>query len=100
MTARSGSVSAPDADGGGAESNLRTLAHDLRNAIFGVEMNVELLVEVDPTEGSSSARMRARAMANVRQELERIGGIADSLAAIAINAAKPNAPGAPAGGRR
>lgn len=91
----------PDAppDGGG-EPNLRALAHDLRNAIFGVEMNVELLVDVDPTDGSSSSRMRARAMANVRHELERIGAIANSLTALAVSREPADARGAPADGHR
>lgn len=67
--------------------DLRTVAHDLRNAAFGVAMNVELIEETAPTEP-----LRAQSVANVRHELDRIRRIADTITAFAASLEARGAP--------
>lgn len=62
------------------EAELRAIAHDIRNALFGVAMNLELVAEV--SEGSPEPT-RDRAIAHARHEITRIGTIADALTALA-----------------
>lgn len=71
------------------EAELRAMAHDIRNALFGVSMNIELVVEV--TEGSPDPT-RDRAIANARTEIARISAIADALTALARRTGERGAP--------
>jgi hypothetical protein len=61
-------------------AELISIAHDVRNALFGVAMNIDLACE---DTGLAADPIRERAIANAHRELARIRSLMDALSELA-----------------